>query len=108
MKVKDHRPFEVIFDAGASKTYFYDCKHLINFQYKRSKIMLGNETTITYYWRGDKDIHLNLSYVPDLRMNLLTTENLCIDNDFSINFNKKRAQVIHRTPYILRELNTQS
>jgi hypothetical protein len=93
---KSDKPFEVILDSGASKTYFNDRKRLTNFQYKRSKVMLGNETTITCYGQGDYGILRNVSYVPDLCMNLLSTKHLCIDNDFLVNFNKERAQIIHK------------
>jgi hypothetical protein len=59
--------------------------------------MLGNDTTITCYGQGDYGILRNVSYVPDWCMNLLSTKHLCIDNDFLVNFNKKRAQIIHKS-----------
>jgi hypothetical protein len=43
---KNEKP-EVILDSGPSKTYFNDRKRLSNFQYERSKVMVGNETTLT-------------------------------------------------------------
>jgi hypothetical protein len=58
--------------------------------------MLGNETTITCYGQGNYGMLRNVSYVSDLRMNLLSTKHLCIDNDFLVNFNKERAQIIHK------------
>jgi hypothetical protein len=46
--------------------------------------MAGNETTITCYGKGDYKILRNVSYVPDLRMKLLSTKHLCIDNEFLV------------------------
>jgi hypothetical protein len=37
-----------------------------------------------------------ICYVPDVRVNLLSTKHLCIANDFLVNFNKERAQIIHK------------
>jgi hypothetical protein len=53
---KNEMPFKVILDSEASKTYFKDRKRLSNFQYKRSKVMLENETAITCYGQGDYGI----------------------------------------------------
>jgi hypothetical protein len=92
MTTKDGKPFKIILNSGASKTYFNDRKRLTNVQYKVSKIMLGNETTITCYGQGGHEILRNVSYVPNLRINLLSTKHLCIDdidNDFLVNYNKE-------------------
>jgi hypothetical protein len=37
-----------------------------------------------------------VAYVPDLRINLLSTKSLCIDNDFIIVIDKKRALMINK------------
>jgi hypothetical protein len=84
------KPFKVILDSGANKTYFNDRKRLTNFQYKRSKVRLGNEATITCYEQGDYGILRNVSYVPDLCK--LHTKHLCIDNDFLVNLTKNEPK----------------
>jgi hypothetical protein len=55
MNTKNEKTSKVILDSGASKIYFNDRKRLINFQYKRSKVMLGNETTITCWTRRPRN-----------------------------------------------------
>jgi hypothetical protein len=81
-------------DSGASRTYFNTRNILKNFKEVTNNIMLGDNSNMISLGSGTYGLLKEVAYVPDLRINLLSTKSLCIDNDFLIVIDKKRALII--------------
>jgi hypothetical protein len=69
--------------------------------------MLGNNTTIPCLGVGKFGVLKNVSLVPELRLNLLSTKHLCLDNDFLILFDKKELIYYVEKHYIIKDLKKQ-
>jgi hypothetical protein len=82
-------------DSGASRTYFNNRNILKNFKEVTNNIMLGDNSNIISLGIGTYGLLKEVAYVPDLRINLLSTKSLCIDNDFLIVIDKKRALIVN-------------
>jgi hypothetical protein len=53
---------------------------LTHFKKRNSSVMLGNNTIIPCLGVGQYGVLKNVSFVPELRLNLLSTKHLCLIN----------------------------
>jgi hypothetical protein len=88
--------FDTILDSGASRTNFNNRDILKTFKEVTNNIMLRDNSNMTSLGTGTYGLLKEVAYVPDLRIKLLSTKSLCIDNDFLIVIDKKRALIINK------------
>jgi hypothetical protein len=86
----------IIIDSGASKSYFNSLTRLSNVKPINNHVMLGDKSLLNVYGKGDFGALHDVSFAPDLRMSLISTKNLCLDNDFLVTFDKNKAYIIDK------------
>jgi hypothetical protein len=90
---------DIIIDSGASKSYFNSINRLSNVKPTNNNVMLGDKSLIHVYGKGDFGALYDVSFAPDLRMSLISTKNLCLDNNVLVTFDKNKAYIIDKHKY---------
>jgi hypothetical protein len=85
-----------VIDSGASKTYYNDISLLSNYKERKSTVMLGDERKMLIHGVGSHGLLHDVSFAPDLRLNLISTKSLCIENNFIILFIHNKAIIIDK------------
>jgi hypothetical protein len=67
--------------------------------------MLSDKSLLNVYGRGDFGALQDVSFAPDLRMSLISTKNLCLDNNFLVTFDKNKAYIIDKHKYTLPHIH---
>jgi hypothetical protein len=106
--LKTNKKFDVILDSGASKSYFNNLKMLTHFKKRNSSVMLGNNTITPCLRVGKFGVLKNVSFVTELRLNLLSTKHLCLDNTFLFFLIRNELIYYVEKHYIIRDLKKQS
>jgi hypothetical protein len=90
---------DIIIDSGASKSYFNSITRLSNVKPINNHVILGDKSLLNVYGKGDFGALHDVSFAPDLRMPLISTKNLCLDNKVLVTFDKNKAYIIDKHKY---------
>jgi hypothetical protein len=90
---------DIIIDSGASKSYFNSITRLSNVKSINNHVMFSDKSLLNVYGKGDFSALRDVSFAPNLRMSLISTKNLCLDNKFLVTFDKNKACIIDKHKY---------